>query len=62
LAWERVWRRWVVDLWVRPRQLAVKRVAEKWYTRYGLLVFLPALMVCQASQLLVTTCTQEIFC
>lgn len=41
----RVWRTWVVDLWIHPRQMAVKRVAEKWYTRYGLLVVLPSLMV-----------------
>lgn len=44
--WERIWQRWVIDLWVRPRQLAVKRIAERWWTRYGLLVFLPALLVC----------------
>lgn len=43
--WERIWQRWVVDLWVRPKQLAVKRIAEKWWTRYGLLVFLPAALV-----------------
>ncbi|CAH0056533.1 unnamed protein product [Clonostachys solani] len=41
---ERLWQRWVVDLWVHPRQAAVKKIAEKWYTRYGLLVFLPAIL------------------
>ncbi|CAH0029640.1 unnamed protein product [Clonostachys rhizophaga] len=41
---ERLWQRWVVDLWVHPRQAAVKKIAEKWYTRYGLLVFLPAVL------------------
>ncbi|KAH7319990.1 hypothetical protein B0I35DRAFT_502219 [Stachybotrys elegans] len=39
-----LWQRWVVDLWVAPRQLAVKRVVERWWSRYGLLVFLPALL------------------
>jgi len=45
-----LWQRWVIDLWVNPRQLAVKRVAERWYTRYGLLVVLPAAMtICWCS-------------
>lgn len=44
-AWERWWKRWVMDVWVHPRQLAVKRIVEKWYSRYGLLVLLPALLV-----------------
>lgn len=43
--WARLWRRWVLDLWVRPRAGAVKRAADHWYSRYGLLVFLPALLV-----------------
>ncbi|KAF4125040.1 hypothetical protein GMORB2_3879 [Geosmithia morbida] len=40
----RLWRRWVLDLWVRPRNVAVKRVVDHWYSRYGLLVFMPALL------------------
>jgi hypothetical protein len=44
--WEKIWQRWVIDLWVHPKQIAVKRVAERWWTRYGLLVFLPAILVC----------------
>ncbi|KAK0391958.1 hypothetical protein NLU13_1456 [Sarocladium strictum] len=40
--WQRRWKRWVVDLWVEPRQAAVKRTVDRWYSRYGLLVFLPA--------------------
>ncbi|KAG5985415.1 hypothetical protein E4U55_002336 [Claviceps digitariae] len=36
------WRRWVMDLWVHPKQTAVKRMVGRWWTRYGLLVFLPA--------------------
>lgn len=43
---ERLWQKWVLDLWVDPRQGAVKRVVDKWWSRYGLLVFLPALLVC----------------
>ena len=43
--WERRWQRWVMDVWVNPRQLAVKRIVEKWYSRYGFLVLLPALLV-----------------
>jgi hypothetical protein len=42
---ERRWRKWVVDLWVEPRQAAVKRTVDKWWSRYGLLVFLPAALV-----------------
>lgn len=43
--WERVWQKWVVDLWVDPRQVAVKRVVDTWWSRYGVLVFLPAALV-----------------
>lgn len=35
----------VQDLWVAPRQGAVKRVVESWWRRWGLLVFLPAGLV-----------------
>jgi hypothetical protein len=42
--WERLWQRWVLDLWVAPRQTAVKNVVDKWWSRYGLLVFLPAVL------------------
>lgn len=45
-AWERAWQRWVLDIWVDPRQSAVKRVVDKWWSRYGLLVLMPALLVC----------------
>ncbi|KAI6088183.1 hypothetical protein F4821DRAFT_96680 [Hypoxylon rubiginosum] len=44
-AWRRfvrVSRRNVRDLWVAPRQTAVKRVVEKWWSRWAILVFLPA--------------------
>lgn len=43
--WQRLWKRWIIDLWVEPRQGAVKRVVDRWWSRYGLLVFLPALLV-----------------
>ncbi|KAI0882134.1 uncharacterized protein GGS22DRAFT_48216 [Annulohypoxylon maeteangense] len=38
----RVSRRSVRDLWVAPKQTAVKRVVESWWRRWGVLVFLPA--------------------
>ncbi|GAO15247.1 uncharacterized protein UV8b_04197 [Ustilaginoidea virens] len=38
----RLWQGWVLDLWVNPKQAAVKRMVDRWWTRYGLLVFLPA--------------------
>lgn len=41
----RVSRRSVRDLWVAPRQTAVKRVVESWWSRWGVLVFLPAALV-----------------
>ncbi|KAI1137138.1 hypothetical protein F5Y05DRAFT_79528 [Hypoxylon sp. FL0543] len=45
----RAWRRFVRlsrrnvrDLWIAPRQTAVKRVVERWWSRWAVLVFLPA--------------------
>lgn len=43
---QRVWQRWIIDLWVDPRQSAVKGVLDKWWSRYGFLVLLPAALVC----------------
>ena len=43
--WERVWRRKIMDVWVEPRQGAVRRVVEVWWTRYGALIVLPAVLV-----------------
>ncbi|KHN98912.1 uncharacterized protein MAM_03374 [Metarhizium album ARSEF 1941] len=40
--WRRAWHSWVMDLWVNPKQLAVKRTVDRWWSRYGLLVVLPA--------------------
>ncbi|KAG9507946.1 hypothetical protein J7337_001503 [Fusarium musae] len=31
--WQRLWQRWVLDIWVDPRQSAVKRVVDKWWSR-----------------------------
>ncbi|KID72664.1 hypothetical protein MBR_08066, partial [Metarhizium brunneum ARSEF 3297] len=39
--WQKVWQRWIMDLWVNPRQTAVKRTVDRWWSRYGLLVVLP---------------------
>lgn len=38
-------RRTVEDLWVAPRHGAVRRVVETWWSRWGLLVLLPAVSV-----------------
>lgn len=45
-AWvgQRIWQRWIMDLWVHPKQTAVKRMVDRWWSRYGLLVFLPAVL------------------
>ncbi|OLN82927.1 hypothetical protein CCHL11_08397 [Colletotrichum chlorophyti] len=39
--WERLWRR-IADVWVEPTQGAVKRVVDVWWSRYGVLVVMPA--------------------
>ncbi|SPO02199.1 uncharacterized protein DNG_04872 [Cephalotrichum gorgonifer] len=39
--WRRAVRR-VVDLWVEPRQGAVKKAVDVWWSRYAVLVLLPA--------------------
>ncbi|KEZ42384.1 Conserved fungal protein [Scedosporium apiospermum] len=43
----RLWRRnvrKVFDLWVEPKQTAVKRVVDHWWGRYGALVVMPAIL------------------
>lgn len=42
--WGRLWRR-IADVWVEPTQVAVKGVVDVWWSRYGVLVFLPAALV-----------------
>ncbi|KIL84492.1 hypothetical protein FAVG1_12283 [Fusarium avenaceum] len=42
--WHRLWQRWVLDIWVNPRQSAVRRVVDKWWSRYAFLVLMPALL------------------
>jgi hypothetical protein len=44
-------RRNVEDLWVAPRHNAVRRVVETWWSRWALLVFLPAALVSCVSSL-----------
>lgn len=44
--WERLWQSYFINLFVNPRPSAVKRVVDRWWTRYGLLVLLPAALVC----------------
>lgn len=43
--WQKVWQRYIMDLWVNPRQTAVKRTVDRWWSRYGLLVVLPTALV-----------------
>lgn len=43
--WQRLWRK-TVDLWIEPRQAAVKRVVDAFWSRYLVLVILPAALVC----------------
>lgn len=43
--WQRTWRR-IVDVWVEPKQSAVKKVVDVWWSRYGCLVLMPAALVC----------------
>lgn len=43
--WARAWKKGVIDLWVNPRQSAVQTVVDRWWSRYGLLVFWPAILV-----------------
>ncbi|KAI0158253.1 hypothetical protein GGR57DRAFT_459656 [Xylariaceae sp. FL1272] len=40
----RTTRRNVENLWVAPRHGAVRRVVESWWSRWGLLVFMPAIL------------------
>jgi hypothetical protein len=42
--WDRTTRK-LVDLWVEPRQGAVKKLVDVWWSRYGVLVFMPAALV-----------------
>lgn len=39
---------WIYDVWVDPTQHAVKRVVGVWYSRWGVLVVLPAALVSNA--------------
>ncbi|KAK2014886.1 hypothetical protein LZ32DRAFT_602942 [Colletotrichum eremochloae] len=39
--WERAWRK-ISDVWVEPKQSAVKGVVDVWWSRYGVLVLMPA--------------------
>lgn len=45
--WKRSWRAYTLDLWVVPRHSAVRKVVDAWWSRYGLLVLLPAILVRQ---------------
>lgn len=41
----RRWTRTSRDLWVEPKQLAVTRVIDKWWTRWAVLIVMPAFLV-----------------
>jgi hypothetical protein len=38
-------RRWVMDVWVKPQQGTVRRLVEPWWSRWAVLVVLPAAIV-----------------
>jgi hypothetical protein len=43
-----VFRRWsftLRDLWLEPKQAAVAKLVDKWWSRWAVLVFLPAALV-----------------
>jgi hypothetical protein len=39
------WRRWGRDLWMEPKQAAVAKAVNRWYSRWAVLVVLPAALV-----------------
>jgi len=39
------WKRWVKDLWMEPKQGAVARAVNRWWSRWTVLVVLPAALV-----------------
>lgn len=41
----RGWGRGVRDVWIKPRQGAVRGLVERWWWRWGVLVGLPAVIV-----------------
>jgi hypothetical protein len=44
ILWRRSMKRFV-DLWVEPRQSTVRKVVDVWWSRYAVLVVLPAVLV-----------------
>ena len=50
----RRWGRTQRDLWLEPKQAAVARLVDKWWTRWVVLVFLPAALVCEPGFVWVT--------
>ncbi|KJZ77387.1 hypothetical protein HIM_03111 [Hirsutella minnesotensis 3608] len=43
-SWVHFWRAYFLDLWVAPRHSAVKKMVDGWWSRYALLVGLPAVL------------------
>ena len=43
------WRVWTAlrDVWIKPKQGAVRRVVDRWWLRWAVLFFLPAAIVGQ---------------
>ncbi|KAK1690303.1 hypothetical protein BDP55DRAFT_543669 [Colletotrichum godetiae] len=41
--WARTWRK-ISNVWVEPKQSAVKGVVDVWWSRYGVLVLMPAVL------------------
>lgn len=45
------------DLWLDPKQAAVGRVVDKWWTRWTVLVVLPAALVSAVAEVVKETCS-----
>lgn len=59
--WRKGWKRNVVDLWIRPQQGAVRRCLERWWSRWAVLILLPAFIVSDPFLILEEVCITDCF-
>lgn len=50
------WARTSRDLWLEPKQIAVAKVVDKWWSRWAALIVMPALLVSYAIYQFFTNC------
>ncbi len=55
----RRWGRVQKDLWLEPKQAAVAKLVERWWSRWTVLVFLPAALVSDAIPFLRLICGED---